>query len=102
MKTCYNEIIKGVGEKKWGCVKMSNSNLDNQIKKLSPNQFGRNSRAEIDRKYQIYCIKRHLLYLTREELHRSVIKGHVITALRINDFMTFGLEKKQTLVRRHG
>ena len=46
------------------------------------------------KKYQIYCNKRHLLYLTREEFYRTVVKGHVITTLRINEFTPFGIERK--------
>ena len=79
---------------------LDKSNSD-QVKKLSSNKLGRKPTQKMDntvldntRKYQIYCNKRHSLYLTREEFYRTVIKGHVITTLRINDFTTFGFEKK--------
>ena len=85
-------------------VALSNSNPD-QVKNFSPNELGRKNvwkkdNHQIDttksgrRKYQIYCNKRHLLFLTRGELYRTIIKGHVITTLRINELTLFGFEKK--------
>jgi len=72
---------------------LSKSSPD-QVKKISPNKLDRNSDEGNRRKYEIYCNKRHSLYLTREEFYRTIIKGHVITTLRINDFIAFGFEKK--------
>jgi len=98
---------------------MSNSNSDDQVKKFSPNRLGRKPSQKMDdtvldntnkqhiktlrrtdgakinaRKYQIYCNKRHLLYLTCREFYRTVLRGHVITKLRIQEFNAFGFEKK--------
>jgi len=97
---------------------MSKSNLDDQVKKLSakPDRKPKEARGgnavlsntnkqhskslrrteggKINtRKYQIYCNKQHLLYLTREECYRTVVKGHVITTLRIHEFTPFGLRR---------
>lgn len=92
---------------------MSESNYDYEVKKFSAQP----AREQVDnevldsinkqhskrqtevrgayvRKYQIYCNKRHSLYLTREEFYRTVIKRHVITTLRIQEFTVFGFDKK--------
>jgi hypothetical protein len=98
---------------------MSNSNSDDQAKKVFANWFNRNAdesgyavfgvnkqnnkvlqteKTKISRrKYQIYCNKQHLLYLTRDELYRTVIKGHIITTLRIHEFTTFGFDRKTNI-----
>jgi len=75
---------------------MSKSNLDNKNKKFSAKLFEKkNEGAEIDGgKYQIYCNRWHLLHLTHEEFYRTIVRGHVITTLRIREFTPFGLEKK--------
>jgi hypothetical protein len=102
------------------------SNSNNQVKKFSSNKLGRKPTQENNtvldsvnkqhiktlqqtdggevntRKYQIYCNKRHLLYITREEFYKTVVKGHVITTLRINDFTTFGFEKKTDVGEKRG
>jgi hypothetical protein len=82
-------------------VGLDNSNPD-QAKKISPNQLDRNSEAKDRRKYQIYCNKRHLLYLTNEDFYRTIVRGHVITTLRIHEFTTFGFEKKTDIGEKHG
>ena len=74
--------------------KMDNTVLDNTNKQHIKTLLQTNGGKDDIRKYQIYCNKRHLLYLTREEFYRTIVKGHVITTLRINDFTTFGFEKK--------
>jgi hypothetical protein len=100
---------------------VSKCNYDNQVKKFSAQLDSEQSDNELldstnkqhskrqteitrayVRKYQIYCNKRHLLYLTCREFYRSIIKGHVITTLRINDFTVFGFDKKTDIGEMHG
>jgi len=106
---------------------LANFNLDDKVKKLSAKPVVKPNKTERDntvldntnkqhiktlrrtdggkdniRKYQIYCNKRHLLYLTREEFYRTVVKGHVITTLRINEFYAFGFEKKTDVGEESG
>jgi len=90
---------------------MSNFNSENQVKKFSPNILDRKPTQKNEgtegvwsgvRKYQIYCNKRHSLYLTREEFYRTIVRGHVITTLRIQEFTAFGFEKKTDIGGGHG
>jgi len=100
---------------------MAKFNYDDQVKKFSAQLDSKQGDNEVldstnkqhskrqtevtkadVRKYQIYCNKRHLLYLTYREFYRSIVKGHVITTLRINDFTTFGVVKKTDIGEKRG
>ncbi len=90
---------------------MPSFNYDGQVKKFSSNMLGRKTAQKNDgtegagsgvRKYQIYCNKRHSLYLTREEFYRTIVRGHVITTLRIHEFTAFGFEKKTDVGEKYG
>ncbi len=82
---------------------MSSFNYDSQVKKFSSNllcrkatqkNYGTGGAGSGVRKYQIYCNKQHSLYLTRKEFYRTIVRGHVITTLRIHEFTTFGFTRK--------
>ncbi|WP_048049645.1 hypothetical protein [Saccharolobus islandicus] len=59
------------------------SNLDSQQYKHYANE----------KRYNIYCIRQHNLYLSREDFYKTIVHGHVLTKLRIEKFTPYGFAK---------
>ncbi|WP_152411860.1 hypothetical protein [Saccharolobus islandicus] len=43
-----------------------------------------------EKRYNIWCIKHHNLYLSREDFYKTIVHGHVLTRLRIKEFTPYG------------
>ncbi len=46
-----------------------------------------------EKRFNIWCIRHHNLYLSREDFYKTIVNGHVLTKLRIEKFQPYGFAK---------